>query len=290
MNEIIVQGRKLSQADILLINNLIRENPEYGRSKLSVLLCELWNWRTPYGQLKDIACRSMLVKLDAKGLIKLPAPIIIKKNTGKPKKTALLPHDTSPVEMSFSQLGPVSIKTIDKPKDFPLFKMYISKYHYLGLKSIVGENIKYMVFDRNNRPLACLLFGAAAWKVESRDNFIGWRHKEREKNLMFITNNSRFLIFPWVKVPHLASHLLAGTAKRISEDFYNKYKHPIHLLETFVQVNRNKGTCYKAANWIYVGLTKGRGKMDTFNQYAVPVKSVWLYPLTKKFKQILISG
>lgn len=164
---------------------------------------------------------------------------------------------------------------------------YLKNYHYLGFNCTVGESLKYLIQDRNNRDIACLLFGSAAWKTASRDRFIGWEPKVREQNLNFLTNNTRFLIFPWVNVPNLASHILGVISRRIQKDWIDRYAHPIHLMETFVDSSRFKGTCYKAANWIYIGKTKGRSRQDQDHTLSVPTKTIWVYPLTKKFQQIL---
>jgi len=164
----------------------------------------------------------------------------------------------------------------------------LQKYHYLGLNTVVGENIKYLVYSKDEQPLACLLFGASAWKTACRDNFIGWKGEQQKRNLPLTADNSRFLILPWVQVKFLASHILSKIVKRISDDWQVKYGHPIYLLETFVQKDKFQGTCYKAAGWIYTGDTKGRGKKDIHREYAVPVKSVWLYPLRKDYRKYLV--
>ena len=170
------------------------------------------------------------------------------------------------------------------------FKSYIAQYHYLGYDRSIGENIKYFVYDCTGRRIACLVFGSAAWSCKGRDKFIGWSKNSRNANsLRYITNNSRFLIFPWIKVPHLASHILSIISRRISSDWLAKYGHPVHLLETFVQRDRFKGTCYKAANWIYVGETTGRGRDSTSKTDKLPIKDVYLYPLQKRFREKLKS-
>jgi hypothetical protein len=169
----------------------------------------------------------------------------------------------------------------------PLFKFLLQRYHYLGHKVCVGENLKYLFRDRQGRILACMLFGSAAWKAKARDVFIGWDSVQRQRNLFLLTNNTRFLILPWVRVPHLASHLLALTRDRLSTDWMNKYGHPIHLLETFVERERFRGTCYRAAGWIHVGATTGRSRNDVHNTLRVPVKDIYLYPLGPDFREKL---
>jgi hypothetical protein len=285
----IIQGRTLSLKDIKFISALISCNPSFSRRRISRDICKAWGWVTPYGQLKDMACRTMLLKLEKAGYITLPRSRNPNTNAQRMQKEIHLPHDTTPITGSLKKYSPIKIETICDELCVKLFRMYLKNYHYLGLSTIVGENIKYMVYDRNNTPLACLLFGAAAWKTAPRDAFIGWPCEIQKLNLQYITNNSRYLIFPWVKVPHLASHILGNVARRISHDWQLKYHHPVHLLETFVSKDKYRGTCYRAANWICVGETKGRGKNSISRLATLPVKSVWLYPLVNNFKELLCS-
>jgi hypothetical protein len=287
--EVIIQGRILTHEDIEYISSLISANPSFSRRRISRDICKAWGWITPYGQLKDMACRTMLYKLERAGYITLPPSQNPNTNAQRMKKEIHLPHDTTPITGLLKNFIPIKIETICDALCVKLFRMYLKCYHYLGLSTIVGENIKYMIYDRNNMPLACLLFSAAAWKTAPRDIFIGWPPGIKNCNLQFIANNSRYLIFPWVKVPHLASHILGRVAKRISCDWQLKYHHPIHLLETFVRKDKYRGTCYRAANWICVGETKGRGKKGVRSKAALPIKSVWLYPLTKDYREVLCS-
>ena len=164
---------------------------------------------------------------------------------------------------------------------------YLKHFHYLGFNCTVGENIKYLIKDRFGRIVACLLFGSAAWKTKDRDSFIGWERSVRENNINYLTNNTRFLILPWVNVRYLASHILGLITSRIKQDWIDKYAHPVHLLETFVECHRFKGTCYKAANWRRVGQTKGRSRQDRYNKLIVPIKDTYLFPLTQSYRQIL---
>ena len=169
----------------------------------------------------------------------------------------------------------------------PLFDFLLFKYHYLSYKGSVGENLKYLVFDRFNRPLCCLLFGSSAWKVSCRDEFIGWDASTRQRNVNYISNNMRFLILPWVRVYNLAIHILAQICRRIRLDWGKKYGHEIYLLETFVERDRFLGTSYKTANWICVGQTAGRSRNDRYMSLKVPVKDVYVYPLMKDFRHHL---
>jgi len=285
----IIQGKSITHKDIELIRQMIDDNLSWNRTRLSRKLCLLWNWRTANGQIKDMACRNFLLKLEKRGYIRLP---LSRHSCGKAHKKVPIPyvaHKTSSIICDLGSLSPVHIE-LAKDKDLlRLFKYLLSQYHYLGFSGTVGENMKYMVFDKEGRPLACLLFGSAAWKTAPRDDFIGWDADTRRRNLRFLTNNMRFLILPWVKVPHLASHILGRVARGISSDWIKKYNHPIYMLETFVEKERFRGTCYRAANWIYVGQTKGRSRNDRYSTLKVPIKDIYLYPLTKRFREILIS-
>jgi hypothetical protein len=285
---IVCQGRELREEDIRFIKKLIALNPRWLRTKISKELCRLWDWYTPYGQMKDMACRTMLTKLEQAGLINLPpSQIKVKRQFGINSTGQFqFEFDNTPLILSIKEVLPVRIEIAKTKNEIAIFKNYLIQYHYLGLRTVVGENMKYMVYAKNGQPLACLLFGAAAWKTAPREAFIGWESEERKKNLGLIANNSRFLVFPWVNIPHLASHILSKIAKRISNDWEEKYKHPIYLLETFVE-KRFKGTCYRAANWRYLGETQGRGKKDRYFEYSLPVKSIWVYPLCKYFKDYL---
>jgi len=281
-----VQGREITQDDIELVRRLIEADPSRNRTRLSQELCLLWNWRAANGQIKDMACRSLLLKLEQRGHITLPR----RRSPGRGcRKVSIpyVPHNTASIACSLSALKPVHVQLVEDPGLLDLFQCLLSRYHYLGFRSTVGENMKYLVFDREHNPLACLLFGSAAWKCAPRDDFIGWDAETREANLKFLTNNMRFLILPWVRVPHLASHILGRVARRISGDWVKKYGHPIYLLETFVEQDCFRGICYQAANWIHVGQTKGRSRNDRYANLKVPIKDIYLYPLTKRFREVL---
>lgn len=286
MMEIIIQGRLLTEKDIEWIRELIDSNPHWHRTRLSQEICTAWNWVAANGHLKDMACRTMLLKLERRGYLCLPARRCAGRNNLF-KDHVPVEHSMSSIEDKLRDLSPITIDVVQTPQSLKLFKHLLTEYHYLGFGSIVGENMKYIVFDRYHRPLACLLFGSAAWKVASRDQWIGWDVNTRKARLHLVTNNMRFLILPWVKVPHLASHILGQTARRISGDWIEKYGHPIYMLETFVEKERFHGTCYQAANWHWVGETQGRSRNDRGRTLSVPVKYVYLYPLVKKAKKIL---
>jgi len=282
-----IQGREISRSDILFIKDFILEHPSWHRTRLSQNLCELWDWRNANGDLKDMSCRNMLLKLDRQGHICLPPAIRKPPQLGSVRIAEML-HSTDPIATDLINLSPITIVDArENPYHHDLFNYFVHRYHYLSFRSTVGENMKYMAFDRRQRPLACLLYGAPAWKTQSRDRFIGWSPGVRQKNLNCLTNNTRFLIFPWLKVKNLASHLLGRVAKRINNDWLQRYHHPIFMLETFVDRSRFAGTCYKAANWIHVGHTTGRTRQDRHHTINTSIKDVYVYPLSKHYKQLL---
>jgi len=285
--ETIIQGRPTTESDIRFIQNLISSNPSWHRTRLSKELCVLWNWRDVSGQMKDMACRTFLLKLEQRGGIRLPERKRRKSSIGKTRQIQYVPHQTEAIDGNLRDLLPLRFEIAAEPASSQLFQYLIFRYHYLGFKGTVGKNLKYLVFDKHQRPLACLLFGSAAWKVADRDRFIGWPAAVREAKLHLMTNNTRFLILPWVTVPHLASHILGRIVRRIRADWLAKYSHPVYLLETFVDRERFRGTCYQAANWIQVGQTTGRSRNDRHNNLIVPVKDCYLYPLDRNFREAL---
>jgi hypothetical protein len=265
---------------------LIDANPSWHRTRLSFEICEKWDWRGPNGQLKDISCRDMLRDLDTKGKIKLPKAL---RKGGSSNKIAHMHHDTNLIDCSLKELMPIRVEVVTGGEKLAIFKSYISQYHYLGYDRSIGENIGYMIFSCNGTPLACVMFGSAAWSCRTRDEAIGWTSNVRRKKLQYMTGNSRFLIFPWIRVPHLASHILSLIVRRVNDDWTFKYGHQIYLLETFVEQNRFRGTCYKAANWIFVGSTKGLGRNSVPGGNAIPIKDIYIYPLTSDFRKKLCS-
>ena len=288
----ICQGRVVQPTDIQWLQSWIIENPSWSRYRLACELCKLWGWSTPTGQLKDFAARSFLLKLMTRGLITLP-PVRTEKQRVRgyassiPTPVIAL-QQPSAIASSLAEITPLSliIPESGSPEE-RLCHHYLATHHYLGFERTVGENLKYVVKDRHERHLACLLFGAAAWKTKPRDQFIGWPDTVRTRHLSAVANNTRFLILPWVRVPHLASHLLGTILKRISADWQQKYGHPLHLIETFVERDRFRGTCYQAANWKLVGQTTGRSRQDRYSTMSVPVKDIYLYPLTPRFREYL---
>lgn len=285
--KLILQGRPVLDEDIELVKKLLLENPDWCRSRLSRELCEKWDWVTPSGQMKDMACRSYLRKLEQHGYIQLPACRSRKKGIYAQRPLMPILHDRNPISGELKGLYPIEIRMVERGYELALFKYYLSAFHYLGWSGTVGENLKYLVLDQWERVLGCMMFGASAWKVGPRDSLIGWDAMTRKRNLSLISNNNRFLILPWVRIKHLASYILGRICRRVGLDFMNKYNHPVYLLETFVEKERFKGTCYQAANWKYVGDTKGRGKLDTKKEYKLPLKSIWLYPLSESYREQL---
>lgn len=283
----VIQGRTVTSAEIQLIRQLLAENPAWHRKRLSIELCKIWDWRALNGQYKDMACRNFLLKLHRQGQITLPPPLNVVNNAVRHQALQYVLHQKSPIVCELEALTPIQVTPVQNAAHDSRFKTFLSLYHYLGYSGTVGENIKYIAFDRDANPLACLLFGSAAWKIAPRDAFIGWEAETRKRHLHYLTNNMRFLILPWVRVPHLASHLLGCIARRISADWEKKYAHPIYLLETFVECERFRGVCYQAANWRYVGQTKGRTRNDRYSSIQAPIKDVYLYPLVKNFRERL---
>ena len=295
MNEpSLIQGRHIAATDLEQVRQLLAAHPDWSRRRLSQHLATLWNWRNPVGQLKDMAARTLLLKLEQRGWIALPPRRQVPSNRMRHKRMPNLPVlvPESPLLAELATLLPLGIREVSTPAGThprALFENLLHRHHYLSYRSPVGENLQYLVSDRQGRPLACVLFGAAAWQCADRDAYIGWDAATRGQGLHRIANNTRFLIPPWVRVPSLASHLLSRIARRLSPDWQTKYGHPIDLLETFVQRDRFAGSCYRAANWLRVGQTKGRSRQNRPDgrPYRVPVKDVYLYPLHPRFRQRL---
>ena len=288
--EFVIQGRSIGPEQIAAIRDLIAQNPSFSRYKLSRVLAVLWDWHDATGQIKDMAARTLLGKLEARGWIQLPAKRCESPNRMRHKKVVAVDHTTAPVIDPLAELRPLEIRELDQASEYlPLYDWLLHQYHYLSHTSPVGLNLKYLVWDRRGRPLACLLFGSAAWKCARRDQFIGWSAAEREAHLQQITNNSRFLILPWVRVPSLASHLLSQVMHRIGPDWQAKYARRLALVETFVDTSRFDGRCYRAANWIGLGQTTGRTRQDRWNRIRVAPKLLFVFPLHKNFRRSLRS-
>lgn len=280
---------ELTDERIDFIRRLIAANPDKGRTSLSVMLCEIWDWRDLNGRTKDMSCRDMLNALNRAGKITLPAPRCILRRPGDSKGVKHLLHDETPINCKLKELQPLGVEVVTSKADWQQLKSYIDQYHYLKFDRCISESMAYLVLSHDGKPLAGLLFGSPAWSCRDRDAFIGWTKEARRDNLIMTTNNSRFVIFPWVKVPHLASHILSIISKRISADWMKKYGHAICLLETFVEAGRFKGTCYKAANWLHVGRTTGRGRNGGHHNAVLPIKDIYLSPLSKSWRAVLLE-
>jgi hypothetical protein len=288
----IIQGRLIGAAELEQIRHLMALHPEWSRRRLSEQLATLWDWRNGVGQLKDMAARTLMLKLERRGWIELPPRRRVTFSRMRHQQMPLLeaPIAQLPVVGELKDLLPLELAEVSQKSDSrALFENLLHHHHYLSYRSTVGENIRYLARDRQGRPLACLLFGAAAWKCADRDNHIGWDAARRAGGVQLIANNTRFLIPNWVQVPNLASYLLSRVARELSQDWNRKYGHPIYLMETFVECDRFAGTCYRAANWLYVGQTVGRSRQSLPNgkNNSVPIKHVYLYPLHRHYRQKL---
>lgn len=271
---LVLQGRLLTAADLDQIRTLQATHPTWSRRQISVALSTAWNWRTPAGRLKDMAARTLLGKLEARGLITLPARV----------------WDDAPVTGALRALGPLTVTEVGGDADARAeVAAALATFHYLGARGTVGENLQYTVRDPQGRLLACLRFGSAAWSCRARDTFIGWTAAQRAQRLTWVTNNTRFLILPGITVPHLASWTLGHVLRRVSDDWQRKYAHPILLVETFVDRARFAGTSYRAANWQHLGATTGRGRQDRYTTLRVPIKDVYGYPLHDGFRERLCA-
>ena len=285
-----LQGRTVTAQDIEFIRQLIADHPDWHRTRLSQELCRQWDWTNARGAYKDMAARAVLRKLDTRGLISLPPPVRSANNAFRHRNAAAIALNQTPITGKLAALTPVRVLPVANDAQAQLFRGLMQSHHYLGYSGPVGQNLRYLAWDRHDRPLGGLLFGAAAWRLACRDRFIGWDDTIRAQGLSRIANNMRFLILPWVRVPHLASHLLGQVSRRLSPDWQHQYGHSIALLETFVDSSRFRGTCYRAANWIHVGETTGRSRNHRPGRLRVPVKAVWLYPLQQAFRTRLGLG
>lgn len=285
----LIQGRLLRKPDIADIRCLIAAHPDWSRRRISVELAEVWNWRTCTNQLKDMAARNLLLKLEQRGMLVLP-PRRKEASRRSPIAAAAPADEFLPANITgpLAALQPLRLETVTAGSpDYAVFLRYLAHHHYLGFRGPVGENIAYLARDCQGRDLACILFGAAAWKTKPRDSWIGWDDATRARRLPLLANNSRFLILPWVRVPHLASHILGRITRRLAADWQARYGHPVWLAETFVERQRFHGTCYRAANWTYVGQTQGRTRQDRVHNISAPVKDIYLYALTPRFREEL---
>jgi len=279
--------RAVTESDVAFIRKLVGEHPTASRRALSKQLCEAWNWVQPNGTLRDMVCRGLMLHLHRQGLIELPPVNYVRRNPlVERRRPAVIQVDTMPLNTSLGEIRPLEFRQVRRTPEESLFNSLLDQNHYLNYTQPVGEHLKYLVYARG-RPIACLAWSSSPRHLGSRDRFIGWSMQARRTNIRLLAYNSRFLILPWVQVDHLASHILSRIAKRISRDWERLYGHPIYFLETFVDPDRFRGTCYRAANWVALGLTTGRGKNDQTHRPNRSIKVVLGYPLTRRFRQLL---
>ena len=291
MNAILkYRGREVTDAEVAFIRELIAAHPSLSRRRLSEELCRAWNWVQPNGQPRDMVCRGLMLALHRGGHITLPQPRQRSNNPlAKRCKPATVEVDRRPIHASLQTLGPLRFEQVRRTRQEPLFNSLIEQHHYLGYTQPVGEHLKYLVFAQE-RLLACLAWSSAPRHLGPRDRFIGWSAEARRRNIHLIAYNLRFLILPWVEVSHLASHILGRMARQLPRDWRQIYGHPIYFLETFVDPQRFRGICYRAANWIVLGRTTGRGKDDQTGRPNRPIKEVLGYPLDRNFRRRLSEG
>jgi hypothetical protein len=285
------RGRIITDADIDFIRKLVVENPAASRWRLSKKLCEAWNWVQPNGVLRDMLCRSLMLELDRAGHIQLP-PVrrkiqnYLAPRLAERKKPAPWIIDTTPLCATLAEVRPLEFRQVRRTWEEPLFNYLVERYHYLRYTQPVGEHLKFLVYALG-RPIACLAWSSAPRHIGPRDRFIGWSAEARRRNIRFLAYNTRFLLLPFIRIEHAASHILGCMARQLSQDWERVYGHPVYYLETFVEPERFRGTSYRAANWIFLGLTTGRGKDDHTNRPNRPVKEVLGYPLCKEFRRLL---
>ena len=284
------RGREIRSAEVEFLRRLIAENPGLSRYRLSVQVCAAWNWVQPNGHPRDMVCRSLMLRLHRAGLIQLPEPKRkLINNAILHRRVREVPAvDQTPINGTLAALGALEIRQVRRTEGEALFGQLLQLHHYLGYSRPVGEHLKYLVFA-SGRPVACLGWSSAPLKLNLRDEFVGAPKEAFRHNLNQIAYNSRYLILPWVKVPQLASHLLARIARRISADWQDLYHHPVQLLESFVDTERFRGTCYRAANWKLLGRSVGRGTKSKHEDPETSIKELWVYPLRKDFRQRLLA-
>jgi hypothetical protein len=287
---LIVQGRRLDRPELENLRQWVGEHPDWSRRRLSLELASRWDWRNGAGQLKDMAARTLLLKLHQRGLLELPARRQAPTNRMRCGAAELALPEESPeaIGCALEELGPLQVKEISRDAaERAWVKGALGRSHYLGFNGVVGENLQYVVSDAQNRRLACLVFGAAAWKCQERDQFIGWSAEQRERNLSLLANNTRFLVLPSVRVRRLGSWIWGRIHRRLAQDWLAKYGHPVVLVESFVEQPRFRGAVYRAANWQRVGQTRGRTRQDRHTCMEVAVKDIYVSPLRHGFREVL---
>jgi len=292
MSEVLLsfRGRQIGVAEVAFLREFISQNRGLSRRGLSLKVCEAWNWVQPNGQPRDMVCRGLLLALHRAGHIELPAKRHFPPNNAIAHRrvSEVQPYDTSPMEGSLASLQPLEIRLVRRAEGEKLFAHLLSRYHYLGYSRPVGEHLKYLILS-GARPVACMGWSSAPRQLNLRDQFVGAPKEAYRHHLHLIAYNTRFLLLPWLRVPHLASHLLGRIARRISADWQDLYHHPICLLESFVDIERFRGTCYRAANWKCVGCSVGRGTKSKTGQGVTSIKELWVYPLGRDFRHQLLQ-
>lgn len=283
-------GEPVSEQDFSIISEICGIYAKLSQTEIASTICELLNWRRSNGKLKTIECYQFLNQLNKKEQIQLP-----QLRSGRPlgSKTCIKETDMSapqaPCQQALADLKPVRMVLVEKAASRRGWQEYMNRYHYLGYKTPFGAQLRYFIESEDGpRTLGCLQFSSPALKLRARDEWIGWTQQQKGKRLQFIVQNSRFLIFPWIQVKNLASHVLGLAARQIKIDWQNHFGRTPVLLETFVDTARFRGTCYRAANWIHLGVTQGRGRMDTHCEFPSSIKDIWVMPLKKKWKRDLL--
>lgn len=283
------RGRAVTDADVAFIRSLISRHPAASRRQLSALLCEAWNWRQPNGALCDMVCRGLMLELHRGGLIELPTVRCTPRNNIVERRVPQpVSIDSTPLRVRLSELRPLEFRQVRRTVEEKLFDALIQEHHYLGYTRPVGEHLKYLVYAKE-RAVACIAWSSPPRHLGPRDRFIGWSAEARRRNTRLLAYNPRYLILPWVEVPHLASHILGRMARMLGREWEGAYGHPVHFVETFVDPARFRGTCYRAANWILLGRTTGRGHNAPTYKPRVPVKEIFGYPLSKNFRDLLLA-
>jgi hypothetical protein len=281
------RGKVITAEDILYIRELITADPTASRRTVSKKLCEAWQWRQSNGVLRDMVCRGLLLMLERAGQITLPPVSYVRHNPlAKRARPAPVLIDRTPIEDRLREIQPIELQQVRRTAEERLFNSLMEEHHYLGYEQPVGEHLKYLVWAQG-RTIACVAWSSAPRHLGSRDRYIGWNAEARRRNIRFIAYNTRFLILPWVRVPHLASHILGTMTGVLSGDWERMYGHPVYFAETFIDPGRFRGTCYRAANWKFLGLTTGRGKDDHTYKPNRPIKEILGLPLTRRFRELL---
>jgi len=282
------RGQVVDEVAVESLRKIIIAHPELSRWALSRKVCELWDWKQPNGHLKDVQCRGLMLRLHRAGELELPPTRRVTHNPleKKRRKPAPVDIDESPLQGRLADLGPLQFRQVRRTPAEALFNGLIEQHHYLGYTHPVGEHLKFLV-TAGDRPVACFAWSSAPRHLGPRDRFIGWSMAARCRNIRFVAYNSRFLVLPWVQVRYLASHLLGRMTRSLSQHWEQLYEHPIYFAETFVDPARFAGTCYRAANWLPMGQTTGRGKADMTHKANRPLKDVLGLALTRHFRSLL---